>query len=255
MTDVTICFTYFRSLALVNLRAALYALRRQDLSSVKEMILVDNNTDDDVSEIKACVDELSFPMSVEVLSFKHMDPTKTHSWSTNVAVQASMTPWVVFCRADYLLHFDAVRRFVQVIHGRDLEWNGFITGNVYHLGVDVGVCNESDWRLGGTDALLRFPGVENIYTSIDAGVWAAPRAAFNRVGGLDESLSAWGHAQTHFQYKLYRSGTEFVRIPEALFFHPLHAAERDIVVAHQQLIEQGMSIQELWARYEGAKPY
>jgi GT2 family glycosyltransferase len=97
--------------------------------------------------------------------------------------------------------------------------------------------------------------VRETYTVIDSGVWMARRAAFWHVGGLDEALAAWGHAQTHFQWKLHTSGVEFVRIPEILFYHPLHAAERDIALAHEQLRGIGIDIHKMWERYEGAKPY
>jgi len=104
--------------------------------------------------------------------------------------------------------------------------------------------------------LLRsLPGSEGDYTHIDAGVWMMRRDSFDRVHGLDERLSAWGHAQTHFQHKLFQSRVEFYRIPEPLFYHPMHAGDRDIELAHRQLAEQGLILQEMWARYQGAQPY
>jgi hypothetical protein len=69
---------------------------------------------------------------------------------------------------------------------------------------------------------------------------------------LDERLSAWGHAQTDFQYRLHRAGTEFVVVQETLFYHPQHAGPRDITLAHQELYNNvGADIKSLWARYEG----
>jgi GT2 family glycosyltransferase len=82
-----------------------------------------------------------------------------------------------------------------------------------------------------------------------------PVKAFKQVGGLCEELTAWGHAQTHFQWKLHQAGVEFVRVPQVLFYHPHHGGERDIEVAHEQLKQQGLEIRDLWARYEGVNPY
>lgn len=255
---ITICFTYFRSLALINLEAALFSVQAQDLSNVEKIIVVDNNTYDSVEEIQAVIDLQQFSVPVELLSFKHGDPTRTHSWSTNVAVRAAQTPWVLFTRADYILDFTLIQRFQEIVHTKEYDlhgvWRGFITSNAYHLYVDIGVCEQTPWRLD--PRILRdLSGKEEDYTIVDTGVWMSRRDSFNDVDGLNERLSAWGHAQTHFQWKLFQSGVEFVRIPEPLFFHPRHSAEREIEVAHEQLREQGIDLKKMWSRYHGVSPY
>lgn len=252
---ITVCFTYFRSLALANLSAALHSLRCQDFSDVDSIVIVDNNTEDAELDVLKTVDPLSFPVPVRVFSLKHADVSKTHSWSTNFAVGYAQTPWVLFTRADYLLDFDLIRRFSSIVKAKPREWDGFITAHVRHLFVDVGYCEATSWRTSGVRALYTLPGQEETYTDIDAGVWMARRATFDMVGGLDERLTMWGHAQTHFQWKLHTIGTEFVRIPEALFHHPQHSAERDLSAAHRQLQDYGINLKELWARYKGPQPY
>lgn len=245
---ITICMTYFRSLTLDALRAALYSVRQQDLTLVVALVLIDNNTADADTDIKAAVDELHFPMPVFVGSFKHGDKTKTHSWSTNRAIDESPTEWVLFTRADYLLEFSLLGQFTDVVKSHPIGWNGFITANVYHLSVDLARCEDTQWRLFGPGHLRALPGSEEDYTEIDTGVWMARKSSFDAVKGLDESLTAWGHAQTHFQHKLYQSGVEFVRIPKALFYHPKHGAERDMAAANAQLAKTGVGLKEMWAR-------
>jgi hypothetical protein len=93
------------------------------------------------------------------------------------------------------------------------------------------------------------------YAAIDSGVWMLPRALFDAAGGLNEELSAWGHAQTHFQYKLSQMGAAFACIPRVLFYHPQHGAARDIDLAHSQLRGIGCDINKLWARHTGVQPY
>lgn len=252
---ITICFTYFRSLALANLAAALYSLRRQDLANVEAIVVLDNNTDDLMPSMQAIVDGLAFPIPVHLMSHKHGDHAKTHSWSTNTVLREAVAPWVFFSRADYILDFDAVKRFSDVVRSKSGDWDGFVTGNVYHLNADVGVCEMTRWREAGPRELLSLPGAEASYTVIDAGVWMARKATFDRVGGLDEGLTAWGHAQTHFQHKLFKAGVEFVRIPEPMFYHPQHSAPRDLDLAHRQLGERGISLHDLWSRHEGARIY
>lgn len=248
---ITICLTYFKSLALANLRAALFSVRQQDLSCVKEVIVVDNDTPDARKDIWSAIAEQDFPVPVRLLMHKHGDPLKTHSWSTNVAVRASVTPWIFFTRADYILEFDTVKRFTEVQQQKP----AFITGNAYHLAVDVGVCETLPWRKAGAQILGTMPGAEADYTVIDAGVWMLPRNAFDQVDGLDEDLTAWGHAQTHFQHKLYTDGVWFVRLPGVRFYHPQHSAPRDISLAHQQLRDRSLDLKLMWARYHGASPY
>lgn len=246
---------YFRSLTPANLAAALFSVRQQDFSAVKELIIVDNDTESSLNEINRVADALDFPVSVSVHSFKHGDSAKTHSWSTNAAVGLTRTSWIFLTRADFLLDFEAVKKFWMVAAAHGSGWRGFVTSNGYHLNADVGRCNWEPWKTDGTAALRRLPGNEIDYTIIDTGVWLARRDDFEAVEGLDERLTAWGHAQTHFQWKLYREGVEFIRIPEALYFHPIHGAERDIDVAHRQLGDLGVDLQEMWSRYEGPKVY
>jgi hypothetical protein len=253
---ITICFTYFKSLALANFEAALYALRRQDFSAVQEIVIVDNDTEDAAQTLmKTIGGDLKFPVPVTLKSFKHGDPTKTHPWSANVAVREATTSWVLFTRADYILDFTLVSRFAEVIEEHPPGWKGFVTSNVCHLFHDVAACETYGWRSRGPGVLLDAPHATEAYTCIDAGVWMTQRATFDEVGGLDERLSAWGHAQTHFQYKLHKAGVECVRIPEVLFYHPLHSATRDLDEGHQQLRDLGVDLKEMWARYEGTQPY
>lgn len=252
---ITICLTYFRSLTLANLVAALHSVQRQDMSCVEGIVIIDNNTVDDTNAVQATVDRFAFPVPVHFLSLKHGNETKTHSWSTNIAVSWAFTPWVLFTRADYVLHFDLVRRFVDVAGVRPAEWRGFITSDFCHLAVPIEECERTSWRVAGTDAFKNLHGRREDYSVIDSGVWMTKRAVFDSVGGLDEDLSAWGHAQTHFQHKLHVAGVEFVRVPEVLFYHPHHGAPRDINVAHRQLGDKGFNIKDLWKRYEGQSPY
>lgn len=249
---ITVCLTYFRSLTLANLAAALYSVSRQDLSRVAQILVVDNDTADSPAAIRAVMDEAELSVPSRLLSIKHGDPNRTHAWSTNVAVRNTFTPWIFFTRADYLLDFSILTEFLEELDDRGPSWHGFLTANGCHLGADIAACEQSLWRAHGPGL---FSGMHFDYTEIDAGVWMARRETFDRVGGLDEHLTAWGHAQTLFQHRLHESGVEFVRIPRTLFYHPHHAASRDLALAHQQLAARGVDLRALWARYLGAQPY
>ena len=193
---------------------------------------------------------MGFTVPVYFSSFKHRDKTKTHAWSTNAAVERAQTSWVFFTRADYILDWGIVNEFVQIADKKPEDWNGFITSYGFHLNHDIGHVNFTNWR--HVDEFPRhLPGVLIDYSKVDTGVWMMPKAGFNAVGGLDERLSAWGHAQTHFQHKLWEAGTEFVVIPKTMFFHPLHSAERDLDLANRQIAEIGADLRGMWARHPG----
>lgn len=253
---ITICLTYFRSLTLENLAAALHSLKQQDLSRVKEILVLDNNTEDRAVKIEALVSWFNLPVPAwRVMYHKHGDPLKAHSWSTNAIVREAKTPWILFTRADYILDTSFVSRCCAVVDSHPEGWNGFVVTNGRHLQDDVLECERSEWKIKGARALRAVAGADFDYTTIDAGVWMARKEAFDSVGGLDERLTAWGHAQTHFQWKLSKAGVEFVRVPEVLFYHPKHDGERRIELSHEQLAAVGVDLHELWARHEGPKPY
>ena len=254
---ITICLTYFKSLTLANFAAALHSVRTQDLTYVKEVVIIDNDTEDSAHELRTIADALAFPVSVHIFSYKHGDPTQTHAWSTNTALAKVVTPWVFFTRADYILDPSLLARAAAVVHQHEFEglaaWRGFVTSNGCHLGIDVAECEALRWRERGPAAVLS--GTVFDYTSIDSGVWLGRRGDFWAVNGLDGRLTAWGHAQTDFQHRLFLTGVEFARIPEVLFWHPAHGGEKDINLAHQQLRDCGFDIKDLWKRYEGVSPY
>ena len=96
---ITICFTYFKSLGLANLDAALHSVRQQDFSRVEAVVIVDNNGEGSAYDVQVIIDKHEFLVPVNLYSFKHADPLKTHAWSSNVAVRMATTPWIFFCRA------------------------------------------------------------------------------------------------------------------------------------------------------------
>lgn len=251
---ITIGFTYFRSLTLANLRASLYTVRQQDFSLVDQLIVLDNNTADSERAIQDVIDGYAFPVPVRLISVKHGDSTKTHAWSTNLLHRVAPSPWVFFTRADYLIAPNTLALFAaQVRHDRM-----FIVGKYYGLDVTIEGVEQYHWRSHGLTVLHPL-GREYDHMLIDVGgVWLTSKTAFESVGGLDERLWAWGHQQTLFQYRLHEAGTEFVCVPQIVFYHAEHGYEtpRDHALAIQQLASIGVDIHDLWARFDSPNnPY
>lgn len=211
--------------------------------------LLDNNTDDSRHEIQAVINEFSFPVPLVFHTYKHKDPSRTHVWSMNYIVHQAQTSWVFVTRADYLLAFNTLERFSAECDQRSHDWNGFVTGWGSHVYLDIEQCEQKLWRQHGPNVLPC--GELYKYTEVDTGVWLGRRDAFHNVGGLDERLTAWGHAQTHFQWKLHRSGVEFVQIQDVLFYHPHHGGDKDLDLAHRQIAEIGVDLKQMWERYPG----
>jgi GT2 family glycosyltransferase len=173
-----------------------------------------------------------------------------------VAVRAADTNWVFFTRADYLLDFGMLAKCLAMAASHPLGWDGFVTADCYQLARDIGACDAQPWRETGPRILRQLPGSVANHTVVDTGVWMSTKAAFEKVGGLDEGLTAWGHAQTHFQWKLHKAGTQIVRIPEVLYYHPQHGGPRDLAAANEQLqAVTGVDVKELWKDYEGKHIY
>lgn len=252
MKDVTIAFTYFKSLNLLNLEASLYSVKQQDMTRVNSIVIVDNDTDDTIRSILDVIEGMEFRVRVCFTSLKHSDLSRAQAWSTNETVRRADTTWVFYTRADYLLDSSMLGKFTAVIDQKPDGWNGFIVSNGRHLGNDIAQCNAAGWRTRGPCVL---GGVDYDYTEIDSGVWMARRETFDAIGGFDEYLSAWGHAQTEFQHRMFVAGVEFHRIPETLFYHPAHGGAKDIEIAHQQLRDRGGDIRKMWERYPGPKFY
>lgn len=255
---ITVCLVHFRGLTLANLAAALYSVRRQDLSCVKEVVIFDNDSGSSLDEVQELLDVLEFPVPIHLRAVRHGDASKTHAWSTNQAASLAMTPWVLFTRSDYLLHFDLVKRFTEEAHKRAYDhiyrWDGFVTSNGCHLQSTIEVCEQMRWREVGPQV---FNGVTFDYTSIDSGVWMMRADTFKHARGLDERLTLWGHAQTEFQHRLFGMGVEFIRIPEVMFWHPHHAyaVPKDLSAANEQLASLGLDLKGMWSRYHGVNPY
>jgi GT2 family glycosyltransferase len=252
----TVVLTYFKSLSLDHLRAALHSVHKQAfLAQARELVVVDNDTADTQPEIAACINEVPFAIPTRLLSFKHGDGSRTHSWSANVAFRAARTDWTFFTRADYLLDPSMLLQCLLAAGDHGAGWDGFVTGDCYWMHTDIAACERTAWRQSGTAALRTLPGTVAAHSAIDSGVWLTTRAAFDKVGGFEEGLTAWGHAQTHFQWKLHTAGTEIVRIPQVLYYHPHHGAHRDLALATQQLARHGLDIRDLWKRYNGEHIY
>jgi len=178
LPPVTVTLTYFKSLTLDHLRASLHSLRKQAfLDRVQELVVVDNDTADTQPEIAAVINETQFPIPTRLLSFKHGDASRTHSWSANAAFREGRTNWTFFTRADYLLDPGMIVRCLQQAAARHPGWDGFVTGDCYWLHTDIAAVEATAWRREGAGVLIHLPGAVAAHSIIDTGVWMTTHAA------------------------------------------------------------------------------
>lgn len=256
MKDVSVCFVFFRTLNLRHLDAALYSVACQDLTSVREILILDNNTDFSEEAISQCVTSSLYPkiigndVRLVLWSEKHGDTRRTQSWSVNRVCREATAPWILFTRADYIIAFDALARFTaraQEMHaaGRKPFLSGWCWQMAYDRearNVDANVDIEKyRWREKGMPALLQHPHAFRFHeTDQDAGVWFTRKEYLAEAGWMNENLVSWGYQQSEFQRMLQnRASCTLETIQDYLFAHQHHSASRDFAVAQSEFNKHG----------------
>lgn len=264
---IDIALVHFRALDLRYLDAAWYSVTHQDLSNVRTIYVLDNDSHDSREDIKAVLDRypVMLPTQVVLLSVKHGDEAlRCQSWSVN-QVMGNVPPttnpadWVLFTRSDYILHRDTARDFTDAVEGgTENGWRGFVTSHAFHHALDeradqriVGFrdIEQHGWRTDPQSTNVLLKAVNGWYVDSsdkDAGVWLTRRSLWREVGGLNEQLTAWGYQQTVFQKALRDAGVQIVQLPRVYFHHQHHGGDfRSYDVARQQLEAHWGSVEDL----------
>lgn len=233
---IDLCLVHFTTLTLTHLDAAWYSVSRQSFRDVARVVVLDNNSGSDRAAVAAILTRYPIPVPIVVEYQTHGDPAKTHSWSVNRMLRDLATaPRVLFTRSDYILAFDALARLRAYDEAHPTE-RLFVSGWCWQMAYDRDAQNIDatvdiepyDWRRRGMSALLQHPYAFRFHeTDLDAGVWFTQRQAVLNVGGLNEGMSSWGFQQSEFQRRLTRSGVRCHAIPDYLFAHQHHYADRD----------------------------
>ena len=125
----------------------------------------------------------------------------------NLGVSESQAGLIVFLDSDDLLAPDSLARRVEVMRrNEDLDFVTFQTGVFRNTRGDLG--RQLDPELIGDD-LLRFLFFECPWQTT-APTWR--RAAFDRIGGFDESLQSWQDVELHV--RAITAGLRYLRFPE-----------------------------------------
>lgn len=250
--DIGVAFVHFRTTTLDHLDAAWFTLAQQtSWDGVREVVVLDNNTADAPDAIERVLSRYAVPVPVSLVSVKHGDPTRTHSWSVNECCRRIATPWVFFTRTDFLLDPTCLARFRALRDerlARNPQWPGLVTSWCHQMGYDAALSNtdalaphshpDAPWRTDPDGPRVLIGHVPACYfhdADKDAGVWLTRRALWAASGGLNERMSSWGFQQQVWQRRLLRLGTEICQIPEYLFHHQHHAAPRDFAQAAHEM--------------------
>ncbi len=242
---------HFRTVPRELLEAALFTLSKQSFEGVDRIIVYDNNSEHSEDTITACVNQhLSrLPVPVVKVFDQHGDSTKTQSYSVNRVVERC-TEWVFFTRSDFLLDYDCLKKYRET---RDEKGDyGFITSYCLQMGFDERMSNEPDvapysyesapWRqdpAGPRSLIGNVPAYQFHTTDLDAGVWLAHKTRIDHIEGLNERMSSWGFQQQEFQRRWRERGWPIHNIPEYLFMHQHHWADRNFTKANDEIARYG----------------
>lgn len=246
---IDVCFVHFRTLNLIHLDAALYSLSRQSFEGVRKIHFLDNNTLDSEEDIKQVLYRYNFPVPINSEFNKHGIAERTQSWSVN-HICRDMThdaDYIFFTRSDYILSFDCLQRLRWYILDRSGK-KLFVSGWCWQMAYDREARNidanidieQYNWREWGMAALLKHPYAFQFFeTNLDAGVWMTKREYLEAAGWMNERLVSWGYQQSTFQRALGRCNVMCETIPDYLFAHQHHYAERNFDQASKEYSEHG----------------
>lgn len=239
---LSIVFTFYKTLDLDHLERAMYSLSRQTaLCRASELVFVDNNTEYSEAEIKAVVESHFQEPFVKYHFCKHGNDDRRHSWSANYGIRAATNDLFFFTRADYILMEDALEQMVD-------EWAkrkpALVSGWRFHMGaapagcvpgtpIDEPAYESYGWR---EDARFLLQGRRaSFYNSHqDAGVFVTTRTAIALGGWYDEAMIGFGYQQSTLQRHMWREDIAMIVVPEFLYLHQFHEAERDFTKAHEE---------------------
>ena len=244
---LSIVFTFYRTLDLNHLERAITSLAKQTIWPLNdpkdELLFVDNNTEYDEADIRGVIEpHFKYPF-LNYHSCKHGDPNKRHSWSANYGIRHARNSKIFFTRADYILMEDAIEKM-------DAIWKEgrFVSGWCWQMGckrqeVADRLCLVYDkdpeyesyaWR-SNVRNLLQHPNAHSFpETDMDAGTYMTSKAAMKVGGWYDEAMIGFGYQQSTLQRRMAEGGIAMMVVPEYLFCHQHHEAERDFDKALQE---------------------
>lgn len=236
---LSIVFTFYRTLDLTHLERALYSVSRQEglCELADELVFVDNNTVYEPGEIRSVVELYFQEPFVSYHFMKHGDSTRRHSWSANYGIRAARNERVFFTRADYILMEDCLYKMAAQAEGLS-----FVSGWCWQMGYDRQAESTETpppyeaygWRTN-VRYLLQYPyAFEFPETDQDAGVYVTSREAMEKGGWYDEAMINFGYQQSTLQRKMRKAGVKMWAIPEFLFCHQHHEADRDFDRARKE---------------------
>ena len=245
LVALSIVFIFYRTLDLDHLERAIYSLAKQtDLKLASELTFIDNNTAYDPEDIRAVVEPHFQEPFVTYHFLKHGDDSRRHSWSANYGIRAAVNDTVFFTRADYILMEDCLERMAEEAMKREPS---FISGWCWQMAAKrqddsntpkmydhEPVYEAYGWR---TDVrfLLQHRWAHCFHeTDQDAGVYVTTKEAMQIGGWYDEAMIHFGYQQSTLQRRMARANVRMYAIPDYLFCHQHHEADRNFARALQE---------------------
>ena len=251
---INVCYVHFRGLSLLHLDASLFSLSKAiERHPVRTVHVLDNASGHWPMDVEAQVRTNLRTVPVSFQSWQQPDVRRTHSWTVNHLCRdrAHDADWIFFLRSDYIVAFDVLEQLASLaLAVRVTGRKPFVSGWCWQMGIDEALSNidahvdieRYGWRTStrGLDALQQHPYAHRFHqTQHDAGVWLTRREYLAAAGWMNEAMTAWGYQQSTFQRALGRVGVSCDVVPDYLFAHQHHYAERDFVRAQREYQQFG----------------
>jgi glycosyltransferase involved in cell wall biosynthesis len=214
------------------LREQLEALSRQTYPGRWEIVVVDNGSTDDTPAVLT-----EWSGRLPQLRVVSLEGTANASRARNAGAESARAPVLAFCDADDVVDPRWLQSLVAAIADADL-----VAGRL-----DVHALNDQQalfWRdfampSAGTTAFDHLP------YAVSANM-AVTRAAFDEVGGFDQSIPGPGSEEIDFCWRVQQAGHRFGCAPDAVIAYRFRTDLRGFV---RQQLRYGRGEAALFARH------
>jgi hypothetical protein len=231
----TLILTCYHTLEVEHLERSLYSLSKQTVMS-KYRVFFDATSQIPRLTIRDLLDKYLKVHEWNCCIEEDGDPAKRNlSWNNNAAIRMAPTQVFVLCRADFVYDFTFCEKVLAAYANEPMS---YATSWMFMMPA-VQDLDSLGWRENPQRLLENNAGVTSKQIECwkmadkDGPSFCTSKQACEAAGWYDESFTSWGFSQQDIQSRMRAAGVKMKVIPEWLFFHMFHPAERDYAKAQE----------------------